>query len=190
MQTGKVPGHLARMSALAAAFALAACSALTAADRAAVERVLAEEYGLTSSMLLTNGLSQNGISTAEFGSWFNQDAQLGDTVMQLLVRCAVPPGQSRSWTNPATGAAYRWTGQLDLAPDWAGGSPATPREQKALIACLAAHVKKLGIACRAPAGGGPRIRGACLAQPPPGGPGLRAAGAGGEAALHAARPGG
>lgn len=189
MPTGNVPSLLAKISAMAAAFAMAGCGPLARAERAAVERGLNEDYGLAPSELLANGLSANGISATAFQTWFNQDTAAGDAVMTFLVRCAVSSGQSRSWTNPVTGNSYRWTGVLGLAPDWAGGSPATAREKKAVTACLAAHVKKLGGACKATAEGGLGFRSrACLARlPVPAGQRLQAAG---QAGPHAAPPGG
>ncbi|WP_224371823.1 hypothetical protein [Hyalangium versicolor] len=102
--------------------------------------------GLGTNGLGTNGLGTNGLSTASFASWFNSNpAAVSDMVMRYLVRCAVPAGQSRTWTHPSTGVRYTWTGELGLTPNWASGQVATEREEQLITACLAAHVNKFGV---------------------------------------------
>jgi hypothetical protein len=101
--------------------------------------------GLAFNGLAFNGLAFNGLSTAEFTAWFQTDPALGNRVMRYVVQCAVPAGQTRSYTAPATGITYTWTGNLGLAPDWAHGSPATEAEQQLISACLAAHTNKFGV---------------------------------------------
>ena len=82
--------------------------------------------GLSLNGLSLNGLSANGLSTTAFASWFNSNpADVSDMVMRYLVRCAVPSGQSRTWTHPSTGRSYTWAGELGLTPGWAGGRPST-----------------------------------------------------------------
>lgn len=98
--------------------------------------------GLSLNGLSLNGLSLNGLATAEFSSWFQTDAALHDSVMKYVVRCAVPAGESRSYTSPSTGKTWSWMGGLGLAPDWSNGAPATLAEQRIVSACLAAHVDK------------------------------------------------
>jgi hypothetical protein len=66
-------------------------------------------------------------------------------LMRYLVRCAVPAGQNRSFTDPQTGELYTWTGNLGLAPGWASGSPASLTEQQVITACLLAHVNQSGM---------------------------------------------
>ncbi|MBZ4418380.1 hypothetical protein [Myxococcus sp. RHSTA-1-4] len=100
--------------------------------------------GLSFNGLSFNGLSFNGLSTSAFASWFDQEPALADMVMRYLIHCAVPAGEMRTYTEPRTGQQYTWTGGLGLAPDWAGGAPATVREQQVVSACLAAHANKYG----------------------------------------------
>ncbi|NPC87153.1 hypothetical protein HPC49_54370 [Pyxidicoccus fallax] len=101
--------------------------------------------GLSTNGLSTNGLSTNGLSTNGFSTWFNQDTANSAAVMEYVVRCAVPAGQTRTFTNPATGTTYTWAGSLGLAPGWASGQVATQAEQEVVSACLAAHANKFGI---------------------------------------------
>ncbi len=131
-----------------ASLALAACGPMAPAERAA-EQGLSAQNGLSPNGLSQNGLSQNGLSqnglASNFSKWFNQDVATSDIVMQYLVRCAVPSGQTRTWTNPVTGLSYAWAGAFGLAPGWAAGFAATVTEQQLITACLAAHVNKYGV---------------------------------------------
>jgi len=102
--------------------------------------------GLVTNGLVTNGLVTNGLNSSSFSDWFNANpATLSDMVMTYLVRCAVPNGQSRTWTNPQSGVTYTWWGQLGLTPSWASGNPANLTEQQLITGCLAAHVNKYGM---------------------------------------------
>ncbi|RKH20357.1 hypothetical protein D7X74_04390 [Corallococcus sp. CA047B] len=103
--------------------------------------------GLSTNGLSTNGLSTNGLAAISFVNWFNgnESVAYSDMVMKYVVACALPSGQTRTWTNPVTGASHSWAGRLGLATDWANGSPATVAEQQRLSACLAAHVNKFGV---------------------------------------------
>jgi len=102
--------------------------------------------GLSLNGLSLNGLTNLGLATSSFSSWFNSNpASTSNMVMQYLVRCAVPSGQSRAWTNPSTGVSYTWAGGLGLTPDWASGTPSTETEEQLITACLAAHVNKFGV---------------------------------------------
>jgi hypothetical protein len=101
--------------------------------------------GLSTNGLSTNGLSTNGLSTNGFSTWFNQDVASAAALMQYVVRCAAPAGQTRTFTNATTGVTYTWAGSLGLAPDWASGLAATALEQEVVSACLAAHANKYGI---------------------------------------------
>ncbi|HEU4382688.1 MAG TPA: hypothetical protein VFR85_04215 [Anaeromyxobacteraceae bacterium] len=157
------PWHTATGLAVLAALALAACGPLTPGERAAEEGLSAQnglspnglsqnglsQNGLSQNGLSQNGLSQNGLSQnglgSDFSKWFNQDVATSDAVMRYLVRCAVPSGQTRTWTNPATGAGHTWPGDLGVAPGWAAGAAATAAEQQLISACLAAHVNAYGI---------------------------------------------
>ena len=103
------------------------------------------DNGLSLNGLSLNGLSLNGLSTTQFKSWFQTDRPLNNTVMRYLVRCALPEGQSLTFTDSATGQSYTWTGGLGVAPDWAAGGAATVAEQQVVSACLAAHVNKYGL---------------------------------------------
>ncbi|WP_369414504.1 hypothetical protein [Corallococcus soli] len=100
--------------------------------------------GLSFNGLSFNGLSFNGLSSAAFETWFDEDPALADEVMHYVVRCAVPAGQTRTFTLPRTNAVHTWSGLLGLAPGWAGGSAATVAEQQLVSACLAAHANPLG----------------------------------------------
>jgi hypothetical protein len=100
--------------------------------------------GLARNGLARNGLARNGLLSAEFQSWFDEDPATSAAVMTYVVRCAVPAGQSRSFTSPKTGVTYTWTGSLGLAPGWASGLEATVAEEQVITACLAAHVNKYG----------------------------------------------
>jgi hypothetical protein len=99
--------------------------------------------GLAFNGLATNGLATNGLSRSEFSSWFQQDDTLADMVMRYVVTCALPFGETRTYTD-AQGKTHVWPGSLGLAPDWAHGQPATVKEQQLVSACLAAHVNKYG----------------------------------------------
>jgi hypothetical protein len=101
--------------------------------------------GLSANGLSANGLSANGLSSASFSSWFTQNPDTSDMVMRYLVRCAVPAGESRSFTDPQTGQQYSWAGNLGLAPGWASGAAANVNEQKLISACMLAHVNQSGL---------------------------------------------
>jgi hypothetical protein len=101
--------------------------------------------GLAFNGLAFNGLAFNGLSTSSFNAWFDSNPALAEQVMRYVVTCAVPQGQSRSYTRPSTGITYTWTGSLGLAPAWANGTPATLAEQQIVSACLAAHANKYGV---------------------------------------------
>ncbi|WNG50375.1 hypothetical protein F0U60_44270 [Archangium minus] len=98
--------------------------------------------GLAFNGLAFNGLAFNGLASSEFSAWFQQNPAEADLFMKYLVRCAVPPGQTRTYSNGST--TYTWTGSLGLAPSWSSGSPATLKEQQVVSACLAALVNKYG----------------------------------------------
>jgi hypothetical protein len=101
--------------------------------------------GLSLNGLSLNGLSLNGLSALEFRTWFDSDPELYAGTMQYMVYCAVPEGQTRSYTSLVMGQTYTWGGHLGLAPGWASGLPATEPEQQLVSACLAAHVNKFGV---------------------------------------------
>ncbi len=100
--------------------------------------------GLSVNGLSVNGLSVNGLATSAFSSWFSQDPTLATMVMQYLVHCAVPAGQTRAYTHATTGQRYTWTGGLGLAPSWSSGTPASLLEQQVITACMAAHANSAG----------------------------------------------
>ena len=99
--------------------------------------------GLAFNGLAFNGLAFNGLSNTAFMSWFNADPTLANTVMKYVIGCAVPSGQTRTYTG-TSGTTYVWPGMLGLAPDWSGGKPASVKEQQLISGCLAAHVNKFG----------------------------------------------
>jgi hypothetical protein len=94
--------------------------------------------GLSANGLSANGLSANGLSASSFQTWFAGNVALADEVMKYVVRCALPAGQSLSFTYQ--GKTYTWSGTLGLTPNWAGGAAATLNEKQLISACLAAHV--------------------------------------------------
>ena len=101
--------------------------------------------GLSFNGLSFNGLSFNGLSSPAFGSWFQSNPARANEAMRYIVRCAVPAGQTRTYTSPTSGTRYTWQGGLGLAPVWAGGSAAPVLEQQLVSACLAAHVNPYGV---------------------------------------------
>ncbi len=101
--------------------------------------------GLAFNGLAFNGLAFNGLNSAEFHAWFQEEPALRDMLMSYMVQCAIPSGQTRTYTSPQTGIKYTWKGNLGLAPDWASGKPSTVKEQQVVSACLAAHGNKYGV---------------------------------------------
>ncbi|RYZ37325.1 MAG: hypothetical protein EOO71_28425 [Myxococcaceae bacterium] len=101
--------------------------------------------GLSFNGLSFNGLSFNGLSSPAFATWFDEDPALADEVMHYVVRCAVPEGETRTFTDSRTETLHTWPGLLGLAPTWAAGKPATLSEQQLISACLAAHANPFGV---------------------------------------------
>ncbi|HEX5746376.1 MAG TPA: hypothetical protein VFZ09_09030 [Archangium sp.] len=101
--------------------------------------------GLAFNGLAFNGLTLNGLNSTAFHSWFQEEPALRNMLMSYMVQCAVPSGQTRTYTSPSTGITYTWMGNLGLAPDWASGKPSTVQEQQVVSACLAAHGNKYGV---------------------------------------------
>ena len=99
--------------------------------------------GLSVNGLSVNGLSANGLASADFLAWFATDPDLAAMVMRYIARCALPAGESLSWT--WHNVSYTWLGVLGLAPGWGGGEPIAPAEQQLVTACLAAHSNKFGL---------------------------------------------
>jgi len=98
--------------------------------------------GLAFNGLAFNGLAFNGLSSSSFSSWFQQNPSLNSLIMNYVVRCAVPAGQSRTYSDGTT--THTWYGSLGLAPDWSNGSPARLEEQRLVTGCLGAHANKYG----------------------------------------------
>jgi hypothetical protein len=101
--------------------------------------------GISANGLVINGLTLNGLAAPSFSAWFANAPAASNMLMRYLVRCAVPAGESRSFTDPETGEHYTWEGNLGLAPSWANGAPANLLEQKLITACLLAHVNQSGL---------------------------------------------
>ena len=100
--------------------------------------------GLYFNGLALNGLTLTGVSKPAFSTWFAGNAPgYSNMVMTYLVRCALGPTESLSYTNSA--ASYTWQGNLGLAPVWAKGSAIPVVEQQLVSACLGAHANKYGI---------------------------------------------
>lgn len=98
--------------------------------------------GLAFNGLAFNGLAFNGLASGAFASWFQQSPLMTSLFMKYLVRCAVPAGQWRTFSDGWF--THSWPGSLGLAPNWAGGAPATQEEQQVVTACMAALVNKFG----------------------------------------------
>ncbi|MFL5350407.1 MAG: hypothetical protein ACJ8AT_37020 [Hyalangium sp.] len=98
--------------------------------------------GLSYNGLSYNGLSYNGLSSANFSTWFQGNPALADQVMLYIVRCAMPAGQTLTYTDPQSNQTYTWAGGLGLAPSWSSGTPPTVQEQQVITACLLAHTNK------------------------------------------------
>jgi hypothetical protein len=101
--------------------------------------------GINVNGINVNGINVNGLSTVAFSTWFDEDPTQRATLMRYIVACAVPAGQTRTYTSPATGITHTWQGVLGLAPDWSSGVPASVAEQQVVTACLAAHANKFGL---------------------------------------------
>ncbi|WP_241759067.1 hypothetical protein [Pyxidicoccus parkwayensis] len=99
--------------------------------------------GLSFNGLSFNGLSFSGLSSSAFNTWFQTNPAMANLVMRYVVRCAVPAGQTRTYTEPSTGQQYTWPGSLGLAPGWASGQLPTLEEQQVVSACLGAHANRL-----------------------------------------------
>ena len=124
---------------------------------------LSSENGLSLNGLSLNGLSLNGLSlngtslnglslngldlglaTTTFATWFHADPTDSAVQLSYIVKCAKPAGQNLTWTDPATGKAYTWPGELGLAPLWTNRAM-TLAEQQVMSACLVAHANKYGV---------------------------------------------
>jgi len=101
--------------------------------------------GIITNGIITNGLSNLTLGSGDFSTWFEQNAEKAPEFMEYVVRCAVPSGETRTYTNPTTGVSYTWPGGLGLAPGWASGKQATVAEQQVVTACIAAHANKYGL---------------------------------------------
>jgi hypothetical protein len=101
--------------------------------------------GLNLNGLNLNGLNLNGFSTEDFENWFLEDPTSRAAVMKYIVECAVPAGETRTYTPPEGGTTYQWTGVLGLAPGWSSGQAATTLELQVVSACMAAHANKYNI---------------------------------------------
>lgn len=135
-----------------------------------VEQESVSDNGLSVNGLGTNGLSVNGLSvnglrigsssgnglgsngltattglaTTDFANWFADNPE-ADMVMRYIVKCALPSGQTLSYTPAGTSTTYTWDGELGLASSWSSGNAPTLAEKQVVSACLAAHVNKFGV---------------------------------------------
>jgi hypothetical protein len=100
--------------------------------------------GLNLNGLNLNGLNLNGLSTTSFNNWFQANPVVRDEVMKYMVACAVPSGESRTYTDPNS-LTHTWSGALGLAGGWASGLAATTVELQVVSACMAAHTNKYGV---------------------------------------------
>ncbi|EAU65412.1 hypothetical protein [Stigmatella aurantiaca] len=100
--------------------------------------------GLSANGLSANGLSANGLSLESFRLWFTQAPAHADMVMQYVVRCALPAGETLTYTHLLPHQTFTWHGGLGLAPVWASGQPIPLAEQQLITGCMAAHVNKYG----------------------------------------------
>jgi len=99
--------------------------------------------GVGSSTVSTKGLSNQTLASAAFNAWFQQNATYSNMVMTYVVRCAVPSGQTRTYTGGGT--TYSWPGLLGVAPVWSSGAAIPVLEQQLVSACLAAHANRFGL---------------------------------------------
>lgn len=159
-QPRRIPKTGAAILALTAVALAAGCSGELAPASASIDQSLRVQNGLVinglvinglsadaliSNALPRNGLSSAGLSTKNFSKWFDSNSEpLSEAVMKYLIACAVPEGETRSWTHPSTQITYTWSGLLGLAPGWASGAAVTEMEQQVITACLAVHVNKYG----------------------------------------------
>ena len=60
------------------------------------------QNGLAAAGLTDAGLGDDGVSTPEFATWFDANAEGHDTLMRYLVKCAAPQSQVLEWTSPNT----------------------------------------------------------------------------------------
>jgi hypothetical protein len=102
--------------------------------------------GFTLNGFTLNGFTLNGsaATTSGFAGWFSgatqADAANHGSFMKYFVGCALPAGQSVSYTD-VYGTTWTWSGVLGLAPEWATTpSSLTEAENQLLTACMAAHV--------------------------------------------------
>lgn len=97
-----------------------------------------------------NGLGSNGLTattglaTTDFANWFSNNSE-ADVLMTYIVKCALPSGQTLSYTPTGTSTTYTWDGELGLASNWTSGKAPTVAEKQVVSACLAAHVNKFGV---------------------------------------------
>jgi hypothetical protein len=101
--------------------------------------------GLNLNGLNLNGLGLEGFATTDFSNWFRESPERRSEVMRYVVACAVPAGQTRTFTDSVSGTSYRWDGLLGLAPSWSQGKEAEDEELQVVSACMAAHANKFGI---------------------------------------------
>jgi hypothetical protein len=104
--------------------------------------------GLSLNGTSLNGLSLNGLdlglATTQFQTWFQNDPVNSAMQVSYIVKCAKPTGTNVTYTNPATGVAYSWPGELGLAPAWTNRAM-TVAEQQVMSACMVAHANKYGV---------------------------------------------
>ena len=135
-----VPPVLVLLVSLATGCGGLAEESAMAPELAGEQQQLASDNGLS-----VNGLSVNGLSSLNFQNWFQSNTSNAAEVMRYVVLCAVPAGQTRTYTDVLAGKTYTWSGSLGLAPGWASGLSATLAEQQLVSGCLAAHVNKYGV---------------------------------------------
>ena len=95
--------------------------------------------GLSGSGLVLNALASTGLAS---GTGLMSTAS-GRTTVAYLVRCALPTGHSIT-KKDASGASYKFAGQIGVAPAWETGTCNTAC-QEAVSACLMAHVNAAGV---------------------------------------------
>jgi hypothetical protein len=98
---------------------------------------------LSANRLSANRLSANRLSANSLEVQGLMATDSGREVMQYIVGCAMPTGQSLTLQDPA-GVKYTYPGWIGLAPGWATRIP-TVSERRWVTACLLARTNVNGI---------------------------------------------
>ncbi len=134
--------HHRRVSVFAIGLVVLATVACEGPEVAPSTSEVRSDNGLRLNGLRLNGLRLNGLRlNGAFVDWFNNqdggDIAMHDNLMNYVIACALPAGQSTSFDD-SHGVTHVWTGGLGLAPAWLDG-PASETDTQWVTACLMAH---------------------------------------------------